>query len=141
LEALVAILRHLAVTAADPDATARFYIDALHLTPLSSFRASWGRGHVLTDGTISLSVLEYFDDAAAGWADGDGALGLHHIGFEVADLEATGRRVCEAGGRPRADIADALGLDANARVGEFEGPDSVVFDLGAPDVWNVTPKT
>jgi hypothetical protein len=128
------------VTTADPDATAQFYINAFELARVSSFRASWGRGHVLTDGTISLSVLEYFDRAAAGWSDGDVTLGLHHVGFEVDDVDAHAQRVHNAGGRPRHDIADALSLAHDAPVREFEGPDGVVFDLGGREVWTLTPR-
>jgi catechol 2,3-dioxygenase-like lactoylglutathione lyase family enzyme len=140
LEEPVVTLRHLAVTTADPDATAQFYVDAFDLTRVSSFRATWGRGHVLTDGTISLSVLEYFEPAAAGWRDERAVLGLHHIGFEVDDIDASARRVHIGGGASRADIADALGMTRDGAVREFEGPDGVVFDLGGPTVWSLTPR-
>ena len=135
----VAKLRHLSVTTDDPDATASFYVDSFDMARVSSFHASWGRGHVLTDGTISVSILEYFDSAAAGSERGASFVGLHHIGFEVDDIDAYGRRVRAAGGRDRHDISDALGIPDDASIKEFEGPDSVVFDLGGPGVWMVEP--
>jgi catechol 2,3-dioxygenase-like lactoylglutathione lyase family enzyme len=133
----VAKLRHLAVATHDLDATTRFYVDSFDLARVSSFDAPWGRGHVLTDGTISVSILEYFDTAAAGSERGTTFAGLHHIGFEVDDVDAYSRRVHRAGGRSRRDISDALGIPADAPIKEFEGPDGVVFDLGGPSVWKL----
>lgn len=131
----MAKLRHLAIATHDLDATTRFYVDSFDFTRVSSFDAAWGRGHVLTDGTISVSILEYFDDAAAGVERGTTFAGLHHIGFEVDDVDAHSRRVRSAGGRARSDISDALGIPTGAPIEEFEGPDGVVFDLGGPGVW------
>lgn len=135
----MAKLRHLAVTTHDPDATASFYVDSFDLTRVSSFHAWWGRGHVLTDGTISVSILEYFDSAAAGAERGASFVGLHHIGFEVDDVDACSRRVHAAGARARHDISDALGIPDDASIKEFEGPDGVVFDLGGQGVWTLGP--
>lgn len=131
----MAQLRHLAVATHDLDATTRFYVDSFDLARVSSFDAPWGKGHVLTDGTISISILEYFDTVAAGSERGTTFAGLHHIGFEVDDVDAYSRRARRAGGRPRTDISDALGIPEDAPIKEFEGPDGVVFDLGGPGVW------
>jgi catechol 2,3-dioxygenase-like lactoylglutathione lyase family enzyme len=131
----VAKLRHLAIATHDLDATTRFYVDSFDLARVRSFDAPWGRGHVLTDGTLSISILEYVDSAAAGSERGTLFAGLHHIGFEVDDVASYSRRVHGAGGRSRSDIGDALGIPADAPIKEFEGPDGVVFDLGGPNVW------
>ena len=131
----MAQLRHLAVATHDLDATTRFYVDSFDLARVSSFDAPWGKGHVLTDGTISISILVYFDTSAAGSERGTTFAGLHHIGFEVDDVDAYSRRARRAGGRSRTDISDALGIPEDAQIKEFEGPDGVVFDLGGPGVW------
>jgi catechol 2,3-dioxygenase-like lactoylglutathione lyase family enzyme len=129
-------LRHLAIAADDPDATARFYVDAFQFERVRELRAEWGYGHVLTDGTISLSVLRYTADAAAGAERGTAFVGLHHIGFEVDDLAAFAKRVEAAGATTRHDISDALRIPLDAAIKEYQGPDGVVFDLGGPGVWS-----
>ena len=131
----MAKLRHLALATDDPDATAQFYVDALDFSRVSVINAPWGHGHVLTDGTISVSILHYVLDGAAGVERGASFTGLHHIGFEVDDVEAIADRVAVAGGIDRRDISDALGIAPGASINEFEGPDGVVFDLGGRDVW------
>lgn len=132
-------LRHLAIASHDPDATAQFYVDVLEFTRVSAINATWGRGHVLTDGTISVSILEYLDDEAAGVERGASFAGLHHIGFEVDDVAMFADRVIAAGGTARHDISDALGIPPDASIKEYEGPDGVVFDLGGRAVWTLTP--
>src|SRR5262245_30538204 len=102
-------IRHLAIAAGDPDATAKFYVDAFGFKRVRELRAGWGHGYVLTDGYLSISVIHYTDDAAAGAERGAGFLGLHHIGIEVDDLASYAERLEAAGGRARVDISDALG--------------------------------
>ena len=132
----MARLRHLAIAADDPDATTRFYIDVFDFRHVRRLDASWGHGHVITDGTMSVSILKYTDPKAAG-VDELGSLGgLHHIGFEVDDFGAMGPRINAAGARRRADISEALGVPPHARVEEYEGPDGVVFDLGSIGLWD-----
>lgn len=134
----MAKLRHLAVATHDPDATAKFYMDVFDFTHLRSAEGAWGHGHILTDGTINLAVLQFVTDAAAGAEKGVGYVGLHHIGFEVDDVDEAMGRVEGAGARSRDDISHALGIPDDAPIkGEFkyEGPDGVVFDLGEPGFW------
>ena len=130
-------LRHLAIASDDPDAAAQFYIDTFDFWRMSEFTAAWGRGHVLTDGTISLSILKYHDDTAAGTERGATFAGLHHIGFEVDDVGLFAARVDAAGGIARRDVSDALGIATDAPIKENEGPDGVLFDLGGPTVWKI----
>ena len=80
-------------------------------------------------------------DAAAGAEKGVGFRGLHHIGFEVDDVDGAARRVEAAGANARADIDEALGIPHDGPIkGEFkyEGPDGVVFDLSQPGVWQLS---
>jgi len=136
----VAKLRHLAIATDDPDATAQFYVDSFDFSRVSKVDAAWGFGHVLTDGSISLSILKYLDNRAAGAERGAAFVGLHHIGFEVDDVAQFADRVEAAGGSARRDISDALGIPRDASIKEYEGVDGVVFDLGGPGVWNVGPS-
>jgi methylmalonyl-CoA/ethylmalonyl-CoA epimerase len=128
-------IRHLAIAARDADATAGFYVDAFGFRRVRELHADWGHGHVLTDGYLSVSVIHYTDDAAAGTERGADFMGLHHIGIEVDDLARYAERLEAAGGRTRIDISDALGVPPDGAVKEFEGPDGVVLDLGRQDLW------
>ena len=136
----MAKLRHLAIATDDPDRTAQFYVDTFEMRRVRSARGQWGWGHILSDGTINLAVLCFATDAAAGVERGTGYRGLHHIGFEVDDVEAAATRVEAAGCPARTDINDALGIPHDGPIkGEFkyEGPDGVVFDLSPPGVWQI----
>jgi len=136
----MASLRHLAIATQDPDTTAQFYMDAFDFKPVRRASGAWGYGHILTDGTLNLAILRFTSDAAAGVERGSSYSGLHHLGFEVDDIEASAERVEKAGGRPRQDINDGLGLKADGPVhGEFkfEGPDGVIFDLGEQGFWQL----
>ncbi len=136
----MAQLRHLAIATDDPDGTAQFYIDTFEFVKMRSPSGVWGRGHILSDGTINLAILQFSTDEAAGVEKGVGYRGLHHIGFEVDDVDAAAKRVSAAGCRPRNDIDDALGIPHDGPIkGEFkyEGPDGVVFDLSQPGVWEL----
>ena len=137
----MAKLRHLAIATDDPDRTAQFYIDVLEFKKVRAAEGKWGHGHILSDGTINLAILKFVTDEAAGVEKGMGFRGLHHIGFEVNDVDGTARRVEAAGANARTDIDEALGIPHDGPIkGEFkyEGPDGVVFDLSQPGVWQLS---
>ena len=137
----MAKLRHLAIATDDPDRTAQFYIDVLEFKKVRAAKGKWGHGHILSDGTINLAILKFVTDEAAGVERGVGFRGLHHIGFEVDDVEGTAQRVEAAGANARTDIDEALGIPHDGPIkGEFkyEGPDGVVFDLSQPCVWQLS---
>jgi glyoxylase I family protein len=139
----VARLRHLAIATDDPDRTAQFYVDTFAMTRVRSARGAWGYGHILSDGHLNLAILRFVTDEAAGVEKGTGFRGLHHIGFEVDDVDGAAERVAAAGCRARTDIDEALGIPHDGPIkGEFkfEGPDGVVFDLSQPGVWQLEPR-
>jgi len=134
----MAKLRHLAIASVDPDTTAQFYVDVFGFERLRVAKGETYYGHILSDGTMNLAILRFDTDAAAGAERGQSFVGLHHIGFEVDDVEDAARKVTAAGAIARHDINDALGLDTSMHVkGEFKfsGPDGVVFDLSEPGIW------
>lgn len=137
----MAKLRHLAIATDDPDRTAQFYVDTFEFRRIREASGEWGYGHILSDGTINLAILRFTTDAAAGIEKGQAYRGLHHIGFEVDDVDATAQRVADAGCSARNDIDAALGITHDGPFkGEFkfEGPDGVVFDLSPPGVWQLS---
>jgi methylmalonyl-CoA/ethylmalonyl-CoA epimerase len=136
----VAKLRHLAIATDDPDRTAQFYIDTFEFVRVRKASGVWGEGQILSDGIINLAILKFATNEAAGVEKGTGYRGLHHIGFEVDDIDGAARRVSAAGCKARTDIDEALGIPHDGPIkGEFkyEGPDGVVFDLSQPGIWQL----
>jgi methylmalonyl-CoA/ethylmalonyl-CoA epimerase len=136
----VAKLRHLAIATSDPERTAQFFVDAFEFKLVRTAGGVWGNGLILSDGTINLAILRFDTDEAAGVERGRHFEGLHHIGFEVEDIDDVADRVSALGARPRGDIDAALGLTHDGPVkGEFkfEGPNGVVFDLSEAGVWQL----
>ena len=118
-------LRHIAITAPDPEAAATFYEQTFGMSRV------WSReiGVMLTDGTVSLAVLRFPTDTMAGDERGKDFFGLHHIGFVVDDLEASGTAVAEHGGRYHMRLPHTAGGDRDDTEHKYRDPDGVVFDI------------
>jgi len=121
----MAKLRHIAIAAEDPYATAEFYKKAFDFYEV---RRTEPRGEgssygvFLSDGTLSLAILHF------GWDQGHGLdfRGIHHFGVLVEDVDTAVEKL------------ESLGAKCFARrpPGEkrfyetkFHGPDRVVFDI------------
>jgi catechol 2,3-dioxygenase-like lactoylglutathione lyase family enzyme len=118
-------LRHIAIAAEDPYATAEFYKQAFDFVEVR--RTEPGEpgktyGVFLSDGTINMAVLHF------GWDQGHGLAfrGIHHFGMLVDDVDQA------------ADKLEGLGAKCFARRPEqqkgfyetkFHGPDKVIFDI------------
>ena len=89
-------LRHVALSVADPWETAAFYQDALGLDEVAEIDGDLAEGVFLTDGVVNLAILHFKSDEAA---QGTGAdfVGLHHIGFWVDDVIASGKQARSLG--------------------------------------------
>jgi catechol 2,3-dioxygenase-like lactoylglutathione lyase family enzyme len=120
----VAKLRHIAIAAEDPYATAEFYKAAFDFVEVHRTEPAEGKsyGVFLSDGTISMAILHF------AWDQGLGLdfRGLHHFGVLVDDVDAYTRKL------------EALGADCFAKRPEkakgffetkFHGPDRVTFDI------------
>lgn len=90
-------LRHLALSVDDPFATADFYMQAFDMEKVGETDSPLARGVYLSDGTITLAILNFKNDRWAG-ENGKAYRGIHHMGFHVEDLEATDSSVTDAGG-------------------------------------------
>ena len=130
----MAKLRHIAIATQNAEETAQFYVDAFGLSKISSINTPIVSGCFLTDGTINLAILDFKNDEVAGTERGKDWTGIHHIGFEVESLEEIAEKLAAAGGTPRDDINQALGIGlgsgqhGNAEV-RYSGPDGVTFDV------------
>ncbi|MCZ6774462.1 MAG: VOC family protein, partial [Proteobacteria bacterium] len=75
---------------------AQFYEKVFDLERVGRDDLSIGSAVYLTDGEVNLALLNITSDKVAG--DMANHVGAHHFGFQVDDLEATQKRIEEAGG-------------------------------------------
>jgi catechol 2,3-dioxygenase-like lactoylglutathione lyase family enzyme len=127
----MAKIKHIALTTQDPDKTATFYKEAFWLQEI---RRSPNGAVFLTDGYINLAILNWKteQDADVG-ANGPNYSGIHHVGFEVDDLDTACEQLTKAHGER---LSQKDGLDrAMAPRGprnfemKWAGPDGVVMDI------------
>lgn len=89
-------LRHVALSVADPWETAEFYKDSLGLEEVTELDGELAEGVFLTDGVVNLAILHFKSDEAS-QGTGKDFVGLHHIGFWVDDVVASGQQARAAG--------------------------------------------
>ena len=121
----MAKLRHIAIAAEDPFATAAFYKQAFEFKEVRRLEPGEpGKtyGVFLSDGTLNMAILRF------GWDQGPGLdfRGIHHFGVLVEDVDEMIEKL------------ESLGAKCFARRPEsqkgfyetkFHGPDKVVFDI------------
>jgi glyoxylase I family protein len=141
----MAQIRHIAIQTQDEEATKRFYVENFGLTVVKKLDSVRTSGYFLTDGHINLAILRFKNDVVAGAERGTGWSGIHHIGFQVEDLEEIAAKLEQSGAaKPRDDINVALGLGAGGAAGHgnvevrYAGPDNVNFDVSQTG-WAGTP--
>ena len=119
----MAKLRHIAIATSDPEATARFYREAFEFEEVGRTDAPLGTAIYLSDGTLNIAIVRFKTDQLGRGLD---YVGLHHIGFVVADVDRASARLAELG-------APCLVARPEKPKGFFEvkhrGPDGVVLDL------------
>lgn len=126
----MAKLRHLALQVPDLEKAAAFYEKAFELERVHEAQSPIGNAVMLSDGVMNLTLL-HFPDGKGGQINGPDWAGLHHFGFVVDDVEETGRRIEENGGRFFMQIPDDYaGVDAETK---YKDPNGVVFDVAEHD--------
>ena len=142
----MAQIRHIAIQTQDEEATKNFYVENFGLKVVRKLESERTSGYFLTDGNINLAILHFKNDVVAGAERGKGWSGIHHIGFQVDDLEEMKEKLTQSPARPRDDINVALGIGpggAPAGHGNVEvrylGPDNVNFDISETG-WMGTPS-
>ncbi|HEX2831246.1 MAG TPA: VOC family protein [Burkholderiales bacterium] len=143
----MARIRHIAIQTQDEESTKNFYVENFGLEVVKKLDSPRTSGYFLTDGHINLAILHFKNDVVAGAERGTGWSGIHHIGFQVDDLEEATAQLAKSGAaKPRDDINVALGLGAGgapAGHGNVEvryiGPDNVNFDISQTG-WLGTPS-
>ncbi len=135
----MARIKHIALVTDDPAKTAEFYKQQFGLTELYRMPDDTGsKGVWLSDGYIYFAILKYGDPGAPKLGPGQSSdlRGIHHIGFQVDDLEATERALKAANVAPvpmersrdreAAPMARATSKAVNLK---YLGPDAVQFDV------------
>src|SRR5262245_1662698 len=97
-------IKHIALSTQDVEGTARFYIEVFGMKEVGKIDDPGTRGCFLTDGDINLAILNFKNDTAAGVERGMAFSGIHHIGFQVENLEAIGERLTQAGSVDRKSV-------------------------------------
>lgn len=82
-------IRHLAIITLDPERLARFYEQTFEMTRLPAKGASGSKAIYMTDGYITLALLENKSEGKPS--------GLNHFGFEVEDHEEITTRLVKGG--------------------------------------------
>jgi glyoxylase I family protein len=127
-------IKHIALSTQDVDGTAKFYMDVFGMKEIAKLDGPGARGYYLSDGDLNLAILNFKSDAVAGVERGVGWSGIHHIGFQVENLEEIAEKLAAAGSKPRDDVNQALGVGqgqtrhANVEV-KYSGPDNVMIDV------------
>ena len=127
-------IKHIALSTQDVDATAKFYIDVFGMKEIAKVDSPGARGYYLSDGDLNLAILNFKNDAVAGVERGKGWSGIHHIGFQVENLDAIAEKLAAAGSQPRDDVNESLGVGRGRRHGgnvevKYSGPDGVMVDV------------
>jgi catechol 2,3-dioxygenase-like lactoylglutathione lyase family enzyme len=135
----MARIKHIALVTDDPAKTAEFYKQHFGLTELYRRPSNTGeRGVWLSDGYIYFAILKYGDADAPklGPSQTSELRGIHHIGFQVDDLQATAEALRKANVQPvpreKADLRDPTPMAAiseGAANLKYLGPDAVQFDV------------
>ena len=100
-------IKHIAIATNDAEKTARFYSEVFGLRQVAQLDGENARGFMLSDGNVNMAILDFQNDTVAGEVGKDWQ-GIHHIGFEVEDLEETERRLAAANSHPMDAVNHAL---------------------------------
>jgi len=132
----MARIKHIALVTDDPVKTAEFYKQQFGLTELYRRPTDTGeKGVWLSDGYIYFAILKYGTGDAPKLGPGQSSdlRGIHHIGFQVDDIEATDKALKAAGVKPvpmehREPRPPGQGEMVGVNL-KYLGPDAVHFDV------------
>lgn len=130
-------LRHIAIATKDPEKTAAFYQKVFGLKFVKKVPTSpRGGGVFLTDGHINFAFLDFPSDEAADMKGGVNYEGLHHLGFQVDDLDETSARLASTEAEK---LGSAEGTGHKFYFEEkYRGPNGVIMDVSTKG-WDLAP--
>jgi catechol 2,3-dioxygenase-like lactoylglutathione lyase family enzyme len=136
-DSMAAKLRHIALSVANPDETAKFYEEVFGLQRVGKTDSPLASGVYLSDGFINIALLHYKTDDMAGMKEGKDFVGTHHFGFQVDDPEGTKRRIEACGGK---FFMDLPALKETLYYEEkYRDPEGVIFDISGKG-WVTEPE-
>jgi catechol 2,3-dioxygenase-like lactoylglutathione lyase family enzyme len=112
----MAKIRHIAYRAADVDAMAKFFVDAMGMQLIQKRK---NNAIDLSDGSVNITVLPL--SAGSG-----GQAGIDHIGFSAENDQEQFKRMEAAG----AEKAGAVNLGTAYYEDKFRGPEGIIIDVG-----------
>lgn len=121
-------LRHLAIAVQDPEKAAKFFVDVFDMEQRGIFNVESCEGCYVSDGYITIALIKYKAARELGAERDLGYEGLHHFGFQVADVDEYGRRIVAAGFHPRDDMNEGLRDIQGAEI-KYAGPGGTVIDI------------
>jgi catechol 2,3-dioxygenase-like lactoylglutathione lyase family enzyme len=136
----MAKIRHIAITAEDPFATAELFKKAFGLEEIGRGDSELAREVYLTDGYINLAIVcwKRTRENPNPYPEG---YGLDHFGFQVDDLDRAEARARQAGAAPQPPPkVDLSKLDGRIFFEKKYTLAGVKFDLSAHG-WPVAPET
>ena len=120
-------LRHVALATHDMEKTASFYEEAFGMQRVRQSDVAI----MLSDGVVSLAILDLSRNDNAPDARGSDFTGIHHLGFLVDDMDGACKELDAAGGEYHGQVKNVgKGKDFERK---YRGPDGVVFDVAIPD--------
>ena len=128
-------IRHIAIATQDIDRTAGFYKDVFGLREIAKLESANANGYFLSDGNVNMAILDFQNDAVAGERGKDYS-GIHHIGFEVEDLEDVAAKLAANNSAPMDSVNQALGVGMggprhdNVEI-KYTGPNGEMIDVSA----------
>ncbi len=126
-------IKHIAIATNDAEKTAKFYAEVFGLREVAKLESANANGYMLSDGNVNMAILDFQNDTVAGERGKDWE-GIHHIGFEVEDLEEIEKRLLENNSKPMDEVNHAL----HAAMGgprtqnvetKYEGPNGEMIDV------------
>ncbi len=131
----MAKLRHIAIAVNDVQESAKFYEQSFGFTRVRESKAAVA----MTDGLMSLVLLHLPSTKASVDERGTDFIGVHHIGFQIDDLNQASDAVEKAGGTYHGQIGEVgKGPDTERK---YRDPNGVIFDIvnidHAREVWRL----
>ena len=126
-------IKHIAIATNDAAKTAQFYSEVFGLRKVAQLDSENAKGFMLSDGNVNMAILDFQNDAVAGERGKDWE-GIHHIGFEVEDLEEIEKRLVANNSKPMDEVNNALHAGMGGPRTEnvetkYEGPNGEMIDV------------
>ena len=139
-------LRHIALSVPNRVKSQKFYENSFGMKLVRENETPMASVTYMSDGVMSLALIEYKSDEAAGKAtslkeEGKDFIGLHHLGFWVDDVIQTKKSIEESGGKyMMGDMVDKSDEEAGYYEIKYRDPDNIIVVDINDDLKEITDK-